>query len=540
VFVFTGPCHAATPDTPVLEQSEKSQATSARSLQLASALDAYLPVLMRAQDVPGLNIALGREGHLIWEGAYGYADAAAKSPTTSQTVFHSGSMGKVYAAVAIMQLVEQGRLKLDDPINTYLPFKVHNPLGGPEITVFHLLTHTSGLGADNAGSVLCGHSRSLAVALEEAYRRTNQLLLDGVPTWTKPAGEMRQYSNLGIATLGLIVERVNAEGLTYSAYVERRIMQPLGMQYAQYPPAQSEALIRSEIWQRMSTGYNTMGGAWIPTVPVCFEEYPAGGFVATPADHLRLFQAMLNGGEYSGVRLLKRETVEQMLTPALVGTINHYGRERPRERQGLVFWLHDWSDPWRAFHHDGGHMYGWRTMAIAWPEYDTALVVAVNRWSALANGRDDPVIDQVVTFVENWLKAEPARLPVLPKIENLAWKASYLRGLLYAESYGFTIGVPQRLSEADARRIAMTTAVGNSLEFPPVWDVEGFVSGVLDFNRLEWTGVAIRSFAQSPRMRITLAEAREIYPLIGAGPGTLASLAGLLTPPVPISAAEQH
>ena len=91
-------------------------------------------------------------------------------------------------------------------------------------------------------------------------------------------------SNLGMGTLGLIVEETNPERLSYSDYVERYFMQPLGMKYSQYPPVQDQEHIRPEIWERKSVGYMPMGSGWIPTPAVYFGEFPAGGFVSTPGE----------------------------------------------------------------------------------------------------------------------------------------------------------------------------------------------------------------------------------------------------------------
>ncbi|MBL8271020.1 serine hydrolase domain-containing protein, partial [Steroidobacter sp.] len=269
------------------------QTKDAGDLELIQALDTLIPQWLRSEEIPGLNIALARRGVLVWEGAYGYADAKTRRPMTTDTVFRSGSIAKPYASVAIMQLVERGALKLDDPIDTYLPFKVVNPFGGPPITIRHLLTHRSGLGGDSAASYLCERAdtiRPLAELLALAYRYQYAQAPVGTgphrfhQMWTQPVGAQYQYSNLGVATLGVIVERANPERLSYSDYVQKHIMDRLGMQYAQMPPAQIRELIRADIWERLSTGYQVLGGAWVPTAQVCFGEFPCGGSLATPAD----------------------------------------------------------------------------------------------------------------------------------------------------------------------------------------------------------------------------------------------------------------
>lgn len=494
-----------------------------RDRALIDALHAFLPAYLKALDAPGVNIALSRRGEVVWEGAYGYADVAAKVPTSPDTVFRSGSMGKVYTGVAIMQLVERGVISLDDPINKHLPFEVKNPLGGGEITVFNLMVHTAGLAGDAAGSVF-GDTRSLEETLREKYSRETQPMAGGLPTWTKPVGELRQYSNIGIATLGLIVARANPDKLNFSEFVERNIMQPLKMEYTQYPPAQSKAHVRPDIWERMSVGYNSQGDVWLPTPLVYFENYPAGGFVSVPRDHVRLFLALSNGGELDGARILKQESVDAMLTPQLEGELVH-GTPRPGERQGLVWWLRDWDGPTKAFHHGGGHMYGWRTMGIAWPEFDTALVVAFNEWSALnAKNYTRPVED----FVESWLQSERPPRPELPQdIKNLAWKTSYLRGLLFVESYRLSLGIPQQLDLDDMKRLAGQAVAQTWQGDRPLWNKQAFLQGIEDMNGVEVSIQAVQDYARSG-MQLSLEEAKRLYPHISSGAMRFGTLGGLL------------
>jgi CubicO group peptidase (beta-lactamase class C family) len=551
---------AAEIKAPIAGPRSEVQTADPRDLAFIEALSTIIPPLLRVHNVPGLNIALARRGRMVWESAYGYADAKLRRPMTPDTVFHSGSLAKAYAATAIMQLVEQGRLNIDDPINRYLPFQVRNPLGGPPITIRHLLTHTSGLGSTNTDPVsyLCSDSRTvrpLVEVLQKIYVQPPGNVRNRGLIWTRPTDARWQYSNIGGATLGLIVERVNAEHLSYSDYVQKKIMDPLGMRYAQIPLAQIRQMTRPDIWERMSVGYQTMGGAWIPTAQVCFGSFPCGGSFATPADYLRLMVAMMHGGSFNGIRILKEESVAAMLTPALEGTIaefEDYGStglqervEMPRERQGLIWWLRDWDTQNRSFHHEGGHMYGWKTMAMAFPRSDTAFVVAVNHWSSVEGYYNRPEFDSLTAFIEAWLKAEltgttqglvatwlaqeRSREPEkLPRIQNINWKTSYLRGLLFAESYQFALETPQRLTERQAREFARNTETTLSASQPALWDSEAFVTGVKDMTTVAATAAAIHDFANSKSMRISLDEAKQLYPLLNSNAGSDATLAGLL------------
>ena len=496
-----------------------------RARFLIEGLNSLLPGFLRQLGAPGVQIALAHRGNLIWEAAYGYADVASRQPMATDTVFRSGSMGKVYTAVAIMQLVEQGIIALEDPVNRYLPFEVNNPLGSTEVTIFHLMTHTSGLSGDAAGGTF-GEPSTLEDYLQRCFAREYQPLMGKVPTWSTPPGQARVYSNIGISTLGLIVERTNSDKLAYADYVQRYIMQRLDMQSTQYPVLDSKDFIRPDLMQRLSTGYNSMGNVWIPSADLRFEGTPAGAFYSIPRDHLRLFMAMNNAGQLDGEKILQPKTVGAMLSPQLSVPFMHGAAEMPRESQGLVWWLRDWEQETRAYYHGGGHMYGWHTMGMGWPEYEAGVVFAFNEWSC-TNSRAY-YLSVIENYIEGWLRSEP-RLSAAPSpaIQALPWKCSYLRGLLYVESYRWGVGVLETLGSEEAARLAgQATMQRWGRADDPLWDANAFLEGVQDMNGVAPRTEEIQSFARH-RMRIDLEEARRIMPLLGDG-GGLASLAGLL------------
>src|SRR5690242_8664461 len=131
---------------------ERIHTSDSDGLGLVDALRHHLPVLMEKHQTPGLNIAVADKGKLVWEAGFGFADVVSGRPMTADSVYRSGSLGKTYTATAIMILVNRGVIALHDAINKHLPFGVHNPLGGREITVHDLMTHMSGLSEDGAAS----------------------------------------------------------------------------------------------------------------------------------------------------------------------------------------------------------------------------------------------------------------------------------------------------------------------------------------------------------------------------------------------------
>jgi len=459
---------------------------------------------MRAHGTPGLNLAMGYRGELIWEAGFGWADVAAAKPMTPETVYHSGSLGKTYTATAIMHLVDRGVIALDDPISRHLPFEVHNPLGDRDVTVHDLLTHRSGLSGGGAKGVW-----DRPVPLEEALRAsydsdTSPLLGGTTPFWIGKVGAQYNYSNPGIATLGLIVQTANPDGLSFSDYVQRHIMDPLGMESSQYPPAQHVDYVRPEIWENMSTGYARMGSAWVPSVPLYFSHYPAGGVVAKPADHIRLLTAMMNGGVYGGYRVLEAETVTEMLTPQYEDPIG------PAMTSGLVWRLSDYGTRRWSFDHAGGHMFGWRTEGFAWPELGVTLMVAHNQWSL---PDPSPEGGMITGMVEEWMASAPPDIELTAASEEWAWKVSYVRGAMYAAMFGMYVGV-----EGDIPADGLEEAIASTRVQPgwrDDWDPDAFREGVRDIGEVGLGYAEVTGFWSSEASRVTEEEARLILQELG-------------------------
>lgn len=473
-------------------------------LQLIDALRDFVPHVVRAQGTPGLNLALGYRGRLIWEAGFGYADVASEKSMTPETVYHSGSLGKTYTATAVMQLVDLGILSLDDAINEHLPFEVSNPLGERDITVHDLLTHRSGLSSGGAKGVW-HKPMPLAEALRESFDSDMSPVGGGVtPFWVARVGDRYNYSNPGLATLGLIVETVNPEGLSFADYVQKHVMDPLGMESSQYPPAQHRDYVRPEIWEQMSTGYARMGSALIPTIPLYFSHYPAGGVLAKPADHLRLLMAMLAGGRYNDYQVLEAETVEQMLTP-------QHDELGPGLDLGLVWLLRDHGQPTMSFSHAGGHMFGWRTDGWGWPDLDVSVVVASNQWSLPDSAPD---VSLIPPFIENWMLYASPDFEISPPSEEWTWKVSYVRGVVYAAMFRMYVGVPGEMPQNALDHALRSTRMLDGARQD--WDEEAFRQGVADIRRAGFGYVAVTGFWASDLCRVTEEEARRILRELGA------------------------
>jgi D-alanyl-D-alanine carboxypeptidase len=223
-------------------------------------------------------VLVARHGKVLLQSAWGHANREAGSPNTLDTQFRIGSMNKMFTAVATLQLVEAGKLALDDPIGKYLPDYPNQELAS-KVTVRHLLTHTGGTG-DIFGPEFMKNRLTL--------RRTSDYvkLFGSRPLTHEPGAEFR-YSNYGFVLLGAVIERVS--GLSYYDYVKREIFQPAGM-------TSTDSLPEAENVPNRAVGYLRREGSWVPnTDTLPWRGTSAGGGYSTASDLLRFAQALESG-----------------------------------------------------------------------------------------------------------------------------------------------------------------------------------------------------------------------------------------------------
>jgi D-alanyl-D-alanine carboxypeptidase len=176
-------------------------------------IDQYIQEEMQKRHIPGLSLAVVQNGALIYEKGYGLANVENNVPVTTESVFLLASITKQFTATAIMMLVEEKKISLDDPINKFLPSPPDKWKG---ITIRHLLTHTSGLTAG------CPYSfRDERVSITRQYEYAQNYSIDFIP------GDEWQYSDEGYFLLGMIIERVS--GQKYADFLSERIFGPLEM-----------------------------------------------------------------------------------------------------------------------------------------------------------------------------------------------------------------------------------------------------------------------------------------------------------------------
>ncbi len=286
-----------------------------------------------AQNVCGAVTIVARRGRIAHFEAHGVMDLESKKPMAKDAIFRLASMTKPITSVAVMMLVEEGKIRLNDPISRFLPefrdMKVAMPLetaaagrgsrepeiyvipATREVTIQDLLTHTSGVVSGGLGA------RQVS---KLAPRNPNDTLADYIPRLAavpldfQPGSQWSYSGTAGPDILGRIVELVS--GMTYDVYLRQRIFEPLGMKDTIFYPAEDRRPRLVTLYQRTPQGLTKSENQDGYSTKTYFSG--GAGLMSTPEDYLQFAQMLLNGGELNGKRLLSPRTVELM-------SANHVG-----------------------------------------------------------------------------------------------------------------------------------------------------------------------------------------------------------------------
>jgi CubicO group peptidase (beta-lactamase class C family) len=287
-------------------------------------LDRALDASVASGRIPGVVAAVATQAGVIYEGTAGRRSIAQSAPMTRDTLFRIASMTKAITAAAAMQLVERGKLSLDQPAREILPllgqakvltgFNADGPILRPprgEITLRRLLTHSAGFAYEMWNPRIARYVKEQEIP----PMRSAKLAAFAVPLANDP-GERWEYG-VNIEMVGRMVEA--ASGLDLESYLQAHILAPLGMHDTSF-------IVRPEWQSRLAALHRRTEDGSIETVAASpideksREFFPGGGgLYATAPDYLRFLRALMNGGELGGARILKAETV------ALMGE-NHVGQ----------------------------------------------------------------------------------------------------------------------------------------------------------------------------------------------------------------------
>lgn len=333
-------------------------------------LETYLQAEMQKQQIPGLTYAIVLDGKIVDSGALGLANVGLRVPATLHSKFNIGSIGKTFTATSIMLLQEDGKLSINDPINTYIDALPEN---WKNITIEHLLTHTSGIRdycQDHPGYPLIGGATGEGLEQRKMEISESQFikLVTNDPLNFTP-GDRFAYSNSNYFLLGFIIQKVSGQSL--SEFMSERLFTPAGM---------TETMRENVpvIVPDRATGYNLndsntlINGAYISNF---YSSQGDMGIITTATDLTKWIIA-LEGG-----KILDKESLDQMWTPCKLNN----GFE-PMDAYGTYSYGYSYGLGWELNCHNGyienGHggdfMNGFSAKFVHFPEKKLTVVALTN------------------------------------------------------------------------------------------------------------------------------------------------------------------
>jgi CubicO group peptidase (beta-lactamase class C family) len=324
------------------------------SQDAAARIDQALSATYKA-DAPGVTVIVVKDGKTLLRKAYGLADVEHKLPLAPDTPMRLGSITKQFTSTAILMLVDEGKIKLDDDITVYLP---DYPTQGKKISIEHLLTHTSGIVSyTGKPGYMAGMQKDVSVQqMVDSFKNDP---LEFAP------GSRYKYNNSGYFLLGAIIEKVS--GQTYDKFVEQRIFVPLGMTRTAYEGHERDKAQRA-------LGYSGAPGGFKPTMPLSMTQPYAAGSLVSTVDDLARWDAAVSSG-----KLLKAASWQRAFTPYTLadGASTKYGYGwSVGKLQGTPMISH------------GGGINGFNTYALRLPAEKVYVAVLSNVDSGLMQADD--------------------------------------------------------------------------------------------------------------------------------------------------------
>jgi serine beta-lactamase-like protein LACTB len=304
--------------------------------------------------LPSLSIALVDDQKVVWAAGFGFQDRERKVPASAETVYRVGSVSKLFTDVAVMQLVEEGKLDLDADVAKYVPeFKPAYKEGEKRVTLRMLMSHRSGLVREPpVGNYFDPSEPSLEKSV---------LSLNGLPP-VYPPGSRTKYSNAGVGVVGYVVQK--SQGEEYAKYVRRRVLDALGMKSSSFTPTPDvkKRLAEAVMW--------TYHGREFPAPTFQLGVAPAGCMYSTVLDLAKFQSCLFAGGKLTGKQLLKPETLAEMFRP-------QFAEKDAKAGFGLGFYVNEFEGKRHVSH--GGAIYGFATSFVALPGEKLGAVVISSR-----------------------------------------------------------------------------------------------------------------------------------------------------------------
>jgi CubicO group peptidase (beta-lactamase class C family) len=403
---------------------------------LASVVDPLMAEWIDKHKGPGAVVVVATRDAQVFAKGYGFSDIDARKPFTADTTLvRPGSISKLFTGIAVMQLVDAGRLDLDRDVNGYIDYAIPTPEGGVPVTLRRLLTHRAGFEE---------HVKGL-FSEDREPEPLGRWLAKNLPLRLFPKGDVPAYSNYGVALAGYIVERVSGE--PYASYIQRHILDPLRMSHSTFRQP-----LPGDLAPLMAKGYSRSDRpplAFFETVPA-----PAGGLSATGTDIGRFIRALMNGGALDGVRILPKARLDEMMAPS---------NATPTGYLGLVFF------GTKVAGHDsighGGAMMTFFSDLKFFPEQGVGIFVSRDGMGEITGLEDlTKMPDPATVIAERFLpKASEATVTGTTILTGDAAVAGTYHSSRRTES-SF-----RRLSDLVSQRVVKIDSVGNVRLFFAIW-----------------------------------------------------------------------
>ena len=333
-----------------VKAAEKDKSVSAAFEEHA---DTFFEEKMKEYKIPGAAVAVVEDGEVVFEKSYGFSDMEKKTAFSDNTTFRIASITKTFTATALLQLVEQGKVELDEDIRTYLPeLEIKNSYDVP-VTVENLLNYTSGIDSSPLEELSYKKEDMPCGYLLDEMNKKNLTVV------TEP-GTRISYCSYGVVLEGCIIEAVSGESC--ADYIKNYILNPLGMNDSSMS-MEDEAMSNGYLCTNNKLTEYTMKGY--------FKLYPEGGLISSLRDMTKYVSMFLNNGSYQGQQIISEETAESMqkqnvtfdeLLPGMCYGFGEY------DEQGI-----------RLVGHGGYAPDGFLSQIDLYPQYKSGTFVTVNQ-----------------------------------------------------------------------------------------------------------------------------------------------------------------
>lgn len=339
--------------------------------------DEYIEKALKDYKIAGVTVSIVKDNKIFFEKGYGYSDVQNKNIVDADnTIFQIASITKLFTATAIMKLVEEGKISLDEDVNKYLKdFKIKNEFSEP-ITVRNLLNHTSGF--DGKWPM---NYRTNGNKFYDSIECLGDFLKKDIPPVINTPGTIVHYNVYNYAILGYLIEEVS--GRNANNYITDEIIKPLNMKNSSY-------WINKDILSNMSKPYKYEKDKYVETSYSMPVDHSSGAMCSTASDMANFMIMQLNHGEFNKIKILNSESIKAMQTSNSYSDSNLLGFGlgfQKNKRNGYVTLEHD------------GELPSFKSLLTLMPEKNIGMFISINTDSSSSSKIFNEYADKFYEFL---------------------------------------------------------------------------------------------------------------------------------------------